>query len=88
MSDKDQELEALLHPLKNIQPTAQQLNQWKNSVRAKKKIRRFSFLNISPIYQLTGALILGVAIGSFFVSARTSVQTSLCSSPKVCKCPA
>jgi hypothetical protein len=86
MSGKDQELEALLRPLSNMNPTPRQISQWKDAVRSTKK-QRFTFFSIAPVYQLTVAVIFGIAIGSSFVSFHSPVQTSICGSPKVCKCP-
>ncbi len=77
VSERDQELEDLLAPMRRLEAKSEQLASWRGaiqSVRTKKRVRWYQVRHFA-LPQIAAALLLGVLIGAVTFSKKTEVTS-------------
>lgn len=63
MNDRDDELDALLKPLRASNPSDSQIITWKRAVENETRIKVFKITKSRMVLQMAAAMLLGILIG-------------------------
>ncbi|MGE3261682.1 MAG: hypothetical protein AB7K68_07895 [Bacteriovoracia bacterium] len=71
MNERDDELDALLAPLRGIKPSEAQLSGWRNAVRGEMNPTKRMNPWMARAVQLTAAAFIGFLVGAWFFRAHS-----------------
>lgn len=76
MSDRDNELDRLLKPMHELEPSSAQMQKWQTLVKNKTSKKYLQVSRTRMFMQLVAAVFIGVIIGSVLMKSLTPEQPS------------
>lgn len=67
MSNRDDELDTLLKPLRELKPSTSQVHAWKRAIDSETQNKVFKITKSRMVFQLVAAMLLGILIGGALV---------------------